>query len=246
MKTIGLLGGMSWESTVAYYRLINEAIREQLGGFHSAKIVLYSVDFYEVEELQHLGAWKEAGLLLADAAVRVESAGADLLILCTNTMHEVYPEIEKRIRIPFLHIADATAEEIQRKKILTVGLLGTRFTMERVFYRGRLESKYGLKVLVPGGQDRELVHRVIYEELCLGKIRNESCLRFREVIRKLVAQGAQGIILGCTEISLLVKEEDSPVPLFDTTAIHAWEAVHWAVEGMGSEKKDHPDRAGDK
>ena len=246
MKTIGLLGGMSWESTVTYYRLINEAVRQQLGGFHSARIVLYSVDFYEVEELQRLGEWKEAGLLLADAAARVESAGADFLILCTNTMHEVCPEIEKRIKIPFLHIADATAEEIQRKKMATVGLLGTRFTMERVFYRGRLESKYGLKVLVPGGQDRELVHRVIYEELCLGKIRNESRLQFREVIRKLVAQGAQGIILGCTEISLLAKGEDSPVALFDTTAIHAWKAVQWAIEGLGSRKKDPPERVQDK
>jgi aspartate racemase len=246
MKTIGLLGGMSWESTVTYYRLINESIRKELGGFHSAKIVLYSVDFYEVEELQRLGEWREAGLLLAEAAARVESAGADLLLLCTNTMHEVSAEIERRIKIPFLHIADATAEEIQREGMATVGLLGTRFTMERVFYRGRLESKHGLKVLVPEGQDREFVHRVIYEDLCLGKLRNESRLQFREIIRKLADQGARGIILGCTEISLLVKAEDSPVPLFDTTAIHARKAVQWAIQGMGSRKESHPEKAQDK
>ncbi len=232
MKTIGLLGGMSWESTVTYYRLINEAIRRELGGFHSAKILLYSVNFQEVEELQRLGKWREAGLLLADAAARVESAGAQVLVLCTNTMHEVAPEIERRIKIPLLHIADATGEEIRREGRTVVGLLGTRFTMERVFYRGRLESKYGLKVLVPEGGDRELVHRIIFEELCLGKIQNESRLQFREIIRKLVAQGAQGIILGCTEISLLVTADDSPVPLYDTTAIHARKAVQWALQGM--------------
>jgi aspartate racemase len=231
VKTIGLLGGMSWESTVTYYRLINEGVRERLGGLHSAKIVLYSVDFHEIEPLQHQGRWSEAGALLAEAAKRIESAGADFLVICTNTMHRVAPQIESHIKIPLLHIADATGEEIKKAGLNTVGLLGTRFTMEQDFYRGRLTERYDLKVLVPDKRERELVHRVIYEELCLGKIREPSRDQYATVIQGLLDRGAQGVILGCTEISLLIKPEDVLTRLFDTTAIHAHKAVEWAIEG---------------
>lgn len=232
MKTIGLLGGMSWESTVTYYQVINETVREQLGGLHSAKIILYSVDFHEIEQLQHTGKWTEAGDLLAQAASRLESTGADFLVLCTNTMHEVADEIERRIQIPLLHIADATGQEIRQTGMRTVGLLGTRFTMEREFYRGRLTHQYGLEVLVPDESDREWVHHVIYAELCLGRIRDESRRGYVRIMQQLIHRGAEGIILGCTEISLLVRSEDSPVTLFDTTTIHARKAVQWAIHGF--------------
>ena len=231
MKTIGLLGGMSWESTVTYYRLINEGVRERLGGLHSAKIVLYSVNFHEIEPLQHQRRWSEAGAFLAEAAKQIESAGADFLVICTNTMHRVTSQIESQITIPLLHIADATGEEIKKAGLNTVGLLGTRFTMEQDFYRGRLTERYDLKVLVPDKRERELVHRVIYEELCLGKIREPSRDQYATVIQGLLDRGAQGVILGCTEISLLVKPEDVRTRLFDTTAIHAHKAVEWAIEG---------------
>ncbi len=221
MKTIGLLGGMSWESTVPYYREINETIRRKLGGLHSAKVILYSVDFHEIERLQHAGDWEAAGALLAGVARSLEAAGADFLVLCTNTMHKVAASIESAVAIPLLHIADPTAAEIKRAGHSTVGLLGTRFTMEQAFYRDRLVERHGLRVLVPEQPDRDLVHRIIYEELCLGTILDGSRDEYRRIMADLVARGAQAIILGCTEISLLVAPDDSSAPLFDTTAIHA-------------------------
>ena len=229
MKTIGLIGGMSWESTVPYYRQINETIKARLGGLHSAKIVLYSVDFHEIERLQHAGDWEAAGAVLAEAARSLEAAGADFLVLCTNTMHKVAPSIEAAVRIPLLHIADPTALELKRAGHSTVGLLGTRFTMEQAFYRDRLSERHGLRVIVPGPQDRETVHRIIYEELCLGVVTAESRGEYRRVMESLASQGAQAIILGCTEISLLVNQQDSAVPLFDTTAIHARAAAEMAL-----------------
>ena len=229
MKTIGLLGGMSWESTVPYYRQINEAVKARLGGLHSAKIVLYSVDFAEVERLQHQGDWTAAGALLADAARALERAGADFIVLCTNTMHKVAPAIEGAVQIPLLHIADPTAGAIRRAGLHRVGLLGTRFTMEQDFYRGRLAGQHGIEVMVPDADDRDLVHRVIYEELCLGRIEQASRQAYRDVMRRLVERGVQGIILGCTEISMLVGDEDASVPLFDTTAIHAEAAAALAL-----------------
>jgi aspartate racemase len=228
MKTIGLIGGMSWESTVPYYAMINEAIRDRLGGLHSAKILLYSVEFAEIERMQHEGRWDEAGALLADVARRLESAGADFLVLCTNTMHLVAPQIEAAVNIPLLHIADPTAEAVKRSGIATIGLLATRFTMEKDFYRARLE-RAGLRVLIPDERDRELVHRIIYDELCLGRIEDASRDAYKEVIARLLAAGAEGIILGCTEIGLLIKPEDAPVPLFDTTALHARAAAEMAL-----------------
>lgn len=230
MKTIGLLGGMSWESTVPYYRIINEMVGERLGGLHSARLVLYSVEFQEIENLQHQGHWDEAGDILTRAAAALEAAGAEFLVICTNTMHKVAAQIEAGIGIPLLHIADATAEEVNAAGVATVGLLGTRFTMEQDFYRGRLEQNHGLRVLVPSEAGRDTVHRVIYEELCLGKVREDSRAAFRRIIEGLVQRGAEAVILGCTEISMLVRVEDSPVPIFDTTEIHARKAVEWALE----------------
>ncbi|MBB4862763.1 aspartate racemase [Pseudomonas nitritireducens] len=229
MKTIGLIGGMSWESTIPYYRQINERIKEKLGGLHSAKIALYSVDFHEIERLQHAGDWDAAGRLLAAAALALKAAGADFLVLCTNTMHKVAPAIEVAVDIPLLHIADPTAEAIQAAGVSTVGLLGTRFTMEQAFYKDRLVEKYGLKVLTPDEADRQVVHRIIYEELCLGRIRDESRQEYRRIIAALVEQGAEAVILGCTEISLLVGPADASVPLFDTTALHALHAADAAL-----------------
>jgi aspartate racemase len=230
MKTIGLIGGMSWESTVPYYRLINETIKERLGGLHSAKLILYSVDFHDIERLQHAGDWATAGRLLAATAQAVEKAGADCLVLCTNTMHKVAPAIEAAVRVPLLHIADATAKEIRAAGCSTVGLLGTRFTMEQDFYKGRLHQDHGLRVLTPAEQDREIVHRIIYDELCLGRIIDHSRSEYRRIMAELVSQGAEAIILGCTEITLLVEQTDSAVPLFDTTRIHARKAAEWALE----------------
>lgn len=229
MKTIGLIGGMSWESTVPYYRQINETIKDRLGGLHSAKIILYSVDFHEIERLQHEGDWDAAGAVLAQAARSLEGAGADFLVLCTNTMHKVAPGIEAAVRIPLLHIADPTAVALKRAGHATVGLLGTRFTMEQAFYRDRLSERHGLRVIVPGPQDRETIHRIIYQELCLGVVTAASRSEYRRVIESLASQGAQAIILGCTEISLLVNQQDSAVPLFDTTAIHALAAAEKAL-----------------
>jgi len=230
LKTIGLLGGMSWESTVPYYRVINETVGERLGGLHSARVVLYSVEFQEIERLQHADRWDDTAEILTAAARSIEAAGADFLVICTNTMHKVAAQIEEGIGIPLLHIADATAEEIKAAGVRTVGLLGTKFTMEHDFYRGRLEQNHGLEVVVPDEVGRDTVHRVIYEELCLGTVRDDSRVAFRKIIEDLVARGAEAVILGCTEISMLVKPEDSTVPVFDTTAIHARKAVDWALE----------------
>ena len=230
MKTIGLLGGMSWESSVEYYRLINEAVKARCGGLHSAKSVMYSVDFVEVETLQHEGQWDDASALLTSAAQNVERAGADCLVICTNTMHKVANTIGEHITIPLLHIADATAEQIRMQGIATVGLLGTCFTMEEDFYKGRLMERYGLRVLVPDPNDRAFVHRVIYDELCLGEISAISREQYVAMMQRLVEAGAEGVILGCTEIGLLVSANDSAVPLFDTTRIHAEAAVEWALQ----------------
>ena len=229
MKTIGLLGGMSWESTLPYYRHINEAVRERLGGLHSARLVLYSLDFHEIEALQRQGDWAAAGTLLADAARRLESAGADFLLLCTNTMHKVADAIEAASALPLLHIADPTAAAIQAAGLQRVGLLGTRFTMEQLFYRQRLEDRHGIQVLVPDEPDRAEVHRVIYEELCRGVVSEASRQAYRQVITRLVARGAQAVILGCTEIDLLVRDDDAEVPLFDTCVLHAQAAAERAL-----------------
>jgi aspartate racemase len=229
LKTIGLLGGMSWESTVPYYRIINRVVGERLGGLHSAKILLYSVDFHEIERLQHTGRWEESGALLATVARSLQGAGADFLVLCTNTMHRVAPQIEAAVTIPLLHIADATAERIRSDGLRTVGLLGTRFTMEQDFYRGRLEDRHGLRVIVPPEEARESVHRVIYEELCHGRVLEASRLQYCRVVADLVDRGCEAVILGCTEIGLLLRESDAAVPLFDTAAIHAERAALYAL-----------------
>lgn len=230
MKTIGLLGGMSWESTIPYYRQINQHIKQQLGGLHSAKIILYSVDFADIEALQRSGDWDRAGELLAEAAVKLQAAGADCLVLCTNTMHKVAAVIETAVTIPLLHIADATAEAIQLAGLKKVALLGTRFTMEQDFYKKRLTESYGLEVLVPDEESRALVHQVIYQELCLGLVKPDSRLQYQQIMADLVVQGAEAIILGCTEIALLVSAEDCAVPLFDTTFLHAQKAADYALE----------------
>ncbi len=233
MKTIGLIGGMSWESTIPYYRIINETVRERLGGLHSARLVLYSVDFHDIERLQQAGAWDEAGRILADAARSLETAGAEGLALCTNTMHKVTAAIEATVTIPLLHIADPTAAAVKQAGLGTVGLLGTRFTMEQDFYRGRLAERHGLVVIIPNIADREIVHRIIYEELCQGDLRAESRAQYRAIMQRLVEKGAEGIILGCTEIALLVRPEDAPAPLFDTTGLHARAAAAWALGDAG-------------
>jgi aspartate racemase len=229
VKIIGLIGGMSWESTVPYYRQINETIKERMGGLHSAKIILYSVDFHEIERLQHAGDWDAAGKILANAARSLETAGAAFLVLCTNTMHRVASSIEAAVAIPLFHIADPTAAEIKRAGHSTVGLLGTRFTMEQAFYRDRLSERHGLRVIVPDSDDRATIHRIIYEELCLGVVTPDSRGEYRRIIKNLASQGAEAIILGCTEISLLVSQQDSEIPLFDTTAIHARAAAEEAL-----------------
>ena len=229
MKTMGLIGGMSWESTLLYYRLVNEDVRARLGGLHSARTLLYSVDFEPIERMQAAGRWDEAGEVLADAAARLERGGADFLVLCTNTMHKVASAIEARVRIPLLHIADATGEAIRAAGLRKVGLLGTRFTMEQAFYRERLERRSEVEVLVPSEQDRARVHAVIYDELCLGDVRAGSRAAFQSIVHSLVAAGAQGIIFGCTEICMLLSQADVPVPVFDTTAIHARVAVDRAL-----------------
>ncbi len=229
MKTIGLIGGMSWESSIEYYRIINETVRDRLGGLHSAQSLMYSVEFAEVEALQHRGDWPRLTALMVDAAQRLERGGADFLVLCTNTMHKMADDMQRGVAIPLLHIADATAAEVKGRGLSKVGLLGTRFTMEEDFYRGRLAERHGLEVLIPSEAEREIVDRVIYEELCAGKIVAASREDYRRVMAHLAEQGAQGIVLGCTEIGLLVGDEDSPVPLFDTTRIHAVAAAEYAL-----------------
>ena len=229
MRTLGLLGGMSWESTLPYYRLINERVRDRLGGLHSAKLLLYSVDFAEIEALQRSGEWEVSGELLADAALRLQQAGAQAIVICTNTMHLVAGQIETTTTIPLLHIADATARRIHVAGLQRVGLLGTRFTMEQAFYREQLERS-GLGVIVPDAPERDRIHAIIYDELCRGVIREESRAFYRGVIASLVEQGAQGVILGCTEIAMLVGASDATVPLFDTARIHAEAAADWAMD----------------
>jgi aspartate racemase len=229
MKTIGLIGGMSWESSIDYYQIINETVRAKLGGLHSAKCIMYSVDFAEIELLQHQARWNEATQIMIAAAKSVERGGADFVVICTNTMHKVAEEVQKQINIPILHIADATAESIKARGMKKVGLLGTKFTMEEDFYKGRLIQKHNLEIIVPTAEARELVHRVIYDELCIGEIKISSKMKYLDIIERLAREGAEGIILGCTEIGLLVKKEDSRVPLFDTTRIHAFAAVEYAL-----------------
>ncbi|MBQ92601.1 MAG: aspartate/glutamate racemase [Marinobacter sp.] len=228
MKTIGLLGGMSWESTQTYYRLLNEGVKGRLGGLHSAKLVLFSVDFAEIEALQHKGDWPATADILSDAALSLQRAGADFLVIGTNTMHKVAPEIEQAIEIPLLHIADATAQVLKNDGINRVGLLGTRFTMEQAFYRERLEAA-GIDVLTPDESQRDEVHRVIYEELCQGEIKPDSRHTYLDIVSSLSGRGAQAVILGCTEIGLLISQADTEVPLYDTTEIHAARAVELAL-----------------
>jgi aspartate racemase len=229
MKTIGLIGGMSWESTVEYYRIINQEVGRRLGGLHSARILMYSVDFGQLEPLMREGRWEEIGRHMATIAMTLEKGGADVILLCTNTVHKVASWIEKATTVPFIHIADATGEEVSRKGTKKVGLLGTRYTMEGDFYRNRLTEKFGLSVLIPPGEKRGIVNEVIFDELCKGVISQSSKDQFIEIINELVTRGAEGIILGCTEIPLLIKEGDCPVPLFDTTSIHAVQAVDYAL-----------------
>ncbi|CAJ1903250.1 aspartate/glutamate racemase family protein [Aeromonas jandaei] len=229
MKCIGLLGGMSWESTVSYYQALNRGVRAKLGGLHSARVLLNSVDFAEIERLQHAGDWPATARLLAAEARKLQDGGADFLLIGTNTMHKVAPEIEVAIDIPLLHIADATARRLQADGIKRVGLLGTRFTMEQDFYKGRLQTNFGLEVLVPAEAERERIHRIIYDELCLGEIRDASRVEYLAIIAGLAAAGAEAVILGCTEIALLVGEAQAAVPLYDTTAIHAEAAVTLAL-----------------
>jgi aspartate racemase len=225
---------MSWESTVPYYRTINRVVGETLGGLHSAKMVVYSVDFQEIEQLQHAGSWTEAGEILVAAGRAVQRAGADFLVLCTNTMHKVAPQIEAAVDLPLLHIADATAARVKTAGLRRVGLLGTRFTMEEDFYRGRLERGHRLEVLVPGVDQRETVHRVIYEELCRGRVLDESRVQYQRIVRELIDRGAEGVILGCTEIGLLLGPRDAEVPLFDTAEIHAEEAARYCLAAKGA------------
>lgn len=231
MKTIGLIGGLSWESSIEYYRIINESVKEKLGGLHSAQCLLFSFDFAEIETLQMAGDWEKATFRMIHAARQLERGGADVLIICSNTMHLMAEDVQNSVDIPLIHIADATAGAIKSQGIHRIALLGTRFTMEQDFYKGRLEDTHQLEVLVPDDEDRTLVHNIIYDELVLGVVRDESRQVYQRIIEKLVAQGAQGVILGCTEIGLLIKPEHSPVPTFDTTELHALASVDWALEG---------------
>ena len=227
---MGMIGGMSWESTLEYYRIVNETTKNRLGGFHSAKCILYSVDFAEVEKLQHLGDWDELTRLMKDAARKLEGAGADFVIICTNTMHKMADEVQEVIRIPILHIVDVTAEAIRANREKRVGLLGTKFTMEQDFYKGRLRDKHGVEVVIPGEEDRQVVHDILYSELCMGEIKELSKGKFKSVIQNLVDRGAQSVILGCTEIPLIVSQDDYDIPVYDTTTLHAQAAVDFALQ----------------
>ena len=229
MKTIGLIGGMSWESTVTYYKIINETVKEKLGGLHSAKCILYSVDFQEIEECQANGNWEKSGEILGEAAYNLEKAGADFIVICTNTMHKVVNQIKEKISIPILHIAEMTAEKILEKGLKNIALLGTKYTMEQDFYKSKLIEK-GINVIIPDKNDIEIINKVIYDELCLGTINSNSKKKFLEIVDKLRSKGAEGIILGCTEIGLLIKNEDTDVPLFDTAVIHAEEAAIYSIK----------------
>lgn len=229
LKTIGLIGGMSWESTVTYYKIINETVKEKLGGLHSAKCILYSVDFQEIEECQANGNWKKSGEILGEAANNLEKAGADFIVICTNTMHKVINQIKEKISIPILHIAEMTAEKILEKGLKNIALLGTKYTMEQDFYKSKLIEK-GINVIIPDKNDIEIINKVIYDELCLGTINSNSKKKFLEIVDKLRSKGSEGIILGCTEIGLLIKNEDTDVPLFDTAVIHAEEAAIYSIK----------------
>lgn len=229
MKTIGLLGGMSWESTVHYYQIINEEVQNKLGGLHSAKIVLYSVEFSEIEQYQSSGQWEKCGEILGRAAKSLEAAGADLILICTNTIHKVAPQIASAIEIPIIHIADTTADELEKCRIERVGLLGTRYTMMQDFYKNRLADR-GIEVLIPDSDDVETINTIIFEELCTGKINEASRKKFQKIIEELKENGAEGVILGCTELGLLIRQSDVSVPLFDTTVIHAKKAAEIAME----------------
>ncbi|SAL59862.1 aspartate racemase [Caballeronia terrestris] len=229
MKTIGLIGGMSWESSVEYYRLINQDMKARLGGHRNARSVMVTVSFEEIKALQHEERWDELGERMAEAAQQVEAAGADFVLLCTNTMHRVAPALEAALQIPLLHIVDPTAQALRNAGVRRVGLLGTAFTMEQAFYRGRMEERHGIDVVVPGAEDRALVHRIIYDELCHGVLRDASRDEYRRVIEGMQAQGVEGVILGCTEIAILIAQDDVTLPVFDTTALHAQAAVDWAL-----------------
>ena len=230
MKMIGLIGGMSWESSAEYYRIMNQTVQERLAGLHSAQCILYSFDFQEIEQLQHQGEWEELTELMIRAAQRLKGAGAELLIICTNTMHKMAEEVQRSVAIPLVHIADATAKAVIEKGLDKVALLGTRFTMEEDFYKKRLEEKYKLKVIIPSESDREVIDHVIYNELCRGIMQPASKEKFKAIIRALASNGAEGVILGCTEIPLLISQQDAEIPLFDTTKIHAQAAVEMALE----------------
>ena len=229
MKTIGMLGGMSWESTASYYKTINQGVKQKLGGLSSAEVCLYSVNFEEIEKLQHAGQWDETALILSKAAQSVEAGGADFLIICANTMHKVAEQIQGNISIPLLHIADATAAKLVKNGITKAGLLGTRFTMEQDFYKDRLTERFGIEVVVPSSNDQTIVHNVIYDELCRGVINPDSKEQYLTIVKNLFEQGAQAVILGCTEIALLINQNDTSVPLYDTTEIHAEAAVNLAL-----------------
>jgi len=232
MKKIGLLGGMSWESSLDYYKIINEEIKQKLGGLHSAKIILNSIDFEPIEKLQYKNNWEEASKILSQEAINIQNAGADFLLICTNTMHKVAHSIEQSIHIPILHIADATAEALFNDNITKVGLLGTAFTMEQDFYKGRLKDKFGLDVIIPNQDDIKIIHGIIYNELCLGKIYQDSKKEYLAIMQKLVENGAQAIILGCTEIAMLVSQDDTNIKLYDTTTIHAKKAVEYSLSNL--------------
>lgn len=230
MKTIGLIGGMSWESSLEYYRIINELVKEKLGGLHSAKSLMYSLDFDEIEKLQHQGKWDKLTSVMIKAAQNLEKGGADFVLICTNTMHKMADDIQNNINIPLLHLVDTTADKIKQNRLRKVGLLGTNFTMEEDFYKGRLMNKYGLDVIIPNENDRQIIHQVIYQELCLGNIKKSSKDQYIEIINKLIESGAEAVILGCTEIPLLIQQEDVKVPLYDTTTIHAEAAVEYSLK----------------
>lgn len=229
MKTIGLIGGLSWESSAVYYRKINELIREKVGGTHSAKSLMYSVDFAEFEQLQHQGEWDRLTQLMIDAGMRLKNGGADFIVICTNTMHKMAEVVESQVGIPLLHIADAAAEEVKKAGLSRVALLGTKFTMEQDFYKGRLTRNHGLEVIIPDQAEREEIHAIIYQELVVGKILDASRSKYRKIIRRMQSLGAEGVILGCTEIPLLICQNDSTIPLFDTTEIHATAAVNFSL-----------------
>ncbi|HAN18354.1 MAG: aspartate racemase [Bacteroidetes bacterium GWC2_33_15] len=230
MKVIGLLGGMSWESSLVYYKIINEKVKEKLGGHHSCECVMYSVDFHQIKQLQFEGDWEQLTQIMIDAAKKIERGGAEMLTICTNTMHKMVPDIEKNIQIPIVHIADATAEVIKSMGIKKVALLGTRYTMEQDFYKGRLIHNHGIDVVIPGGDDLETIHNIIYDELVLGIIKQESKEAYKRIISTLIQEGARGIVLGCTEIPLLINQSDCDVPVFDTTQIHAEKTVEFALK----------------